>query len=301
MISLSSDKPSYYTIMPAHIRYHEKLSGDEKVLFCDLAVLSEKGGWCHASNAYFARVYGVSEKTISRWIKGLKNANMIEVMVKKSKGNKRYIRPVKNTHKTENSDPKDYGQKCLYPMDECVYTYGQDCPYPMDKCVLHSITRFNNNSFYSESDVERIIKFLNIKSPNVNYEFDDEIAIQELEKRASEGTGVEDILLIIEHKAAMWSGTEMEQYLQPSTLFGDRHIKKYIAESRHWEKSGKPARKTKSTKPKTNEGAKPRGSSKNSFSNFSQRDTGKVTSLTFASRKKERMERENNDVKASVN
>ena len=64
------EKPSYYSILTADVRYDERLKkyADCKVLLSEITALSNKYGYCTASNGYFARLYDRPKQTISRWI-----------------------------------------------------------------------------------------------------------------------------------------------------------------------------------------------------------------------------------------
>ena len=73
------DKPTYYGVLPAEVRYHPELNSSQKVLYTEIDALSTKKGYCFASNAYFADLYGVQKSTISAWIKALKDAKVIKV------------------------------------------------------------------------------------------------------------------------------------------------------------------------------------------------------------------------------
>ena len=81
------DKPTYYGVLPAEVRYHPKLNSSQKVLYTEIDALSTKKGYCFASNAYFADLYGVQKSTISAWIKALKDAKVIKVYYDISNGN----------------------------------------------------------------------------------------------------------------------------------------------------------------------------------------------------------------------
>ena len=81
------DKPTYYGVLPAEVRYHPELNSSQKVLYTEIDALSTKKGYCFASNAYFADLYGVQKSTISAWIKALKDAKVIKVYYDISNGN----------------------------------------------------------------------------------------------------------------------------------------------------------------------------------------------------------------------
>ena len=60
--------PSFYAILPANVRYASDLSELQKLLFAEITALSDKHGYCFASNSYFARLYRKTAKRISSTI-----------------------------------------------------------------------------------------------------------------------------------------------------------------------------------------------------------------------------------------
>lgn len=85
------DQPNYFAIIPANVRYDEELKPNAKLLYGELTALCNRDGFCWAGNDYFAGLYKVDNKTISRWISQLVNGNYITTEVMKSEGNKRKI------------------------------------------------------------------------------------------------------------------------------------------------------------------------------------------------------------------
>ena len=65
------DKPNYYAVIPADVRYSKKLTPNAKLLYAEITALSNKDKVCWASNKYFSNLYEVSNVTISRWISNL--------------------------------------------------------------------------------------------------------------------------------------------------------------------------------------------------------------------------------------
>lgn len=64
------ENPSYYAIIPANVRY-SKITPNAKLLYGEITALSNKHGYCYASNAYFSNLYGVSKTSINNWINEL--------------------------------------------------------------------------------------------------------------------------------------------------------------------------------------------------------------------------------------
>lgn len=70
---------AYYAIIPATIRYDERLKYAERLLYGEITALIGKEGYCFATNSYFANLYNVIPGTISRWISHLSKLGYINV------------------------------------------------------------------------------------------------------------------------------------------------------------------------------------------------------------------------------
>jgi DnaD/phage-associated family protein len=73
------EKPNYFAIIPATVRYDNNLKANEKLLYGEITALCNKEGFCWATNKYFADLYDVENETISRWITNLINNNYLDV------------------------------------------------------------------------------------------------------------------------------------------------------------------------------------------------------------------------------
>ena len=72
------ERPGYYGILPANIRYDKNLKPMEKIMYSELTALSNKNGYCNATNSYFAELYEVGKNTVSLWIGDLEKAGYIK-------------------------------------------------------------------------------------------------------------------------------------------------------------------------------------------------------------------------------
>lgn len=72
------ERPGYYGILPASIRYDKNLKPMEKIMYSELTALSNKNGYCNATNSYFAELYEVGKNTVSLWIGDLEKAGYIK-------------------------------------------------------------------------------------------------------------------------------------------------------------------------------------------------------------------------------
>ena len=71
------DKPNYYAVIPANVRYSKKLTPNAKLLYAEITALCNMNGKCTASTQYFATLYNVSKTSIQNWLKTLEDNNHI--------------------------------------------------------------------------------------------------------------------------------------------------------------------------------------------------------------------------------
>ncbi|UHR02940.1 helix-turn-helix domain-containing protein [Peptoniphilus sp. GNH] len=72
---------SYYAIIPANIRYDDKLTANAKLLYGEITALCNEKGYCKATNSYFAELYKVSKRAISNWIALLEDCGYIKTKI----------------------------------------------------------------------------------------------------------------------------------------------------------------------------------------------------------------------------
>ena len=122
-------KANYYAMIPAYIRYNNQLKFAERLMYGEITALSNKEGYCFASNRYFANLYGVSQSTISRWISHLAELNSIKVEV------------IRN-EKKEIIERRIYLTDTPY-VQNCVYPYMQKNQQPIRKMSKDNIININ--------------------------------------------------------------------------------------------------------------------------------------------------------------
>lgn len=133
------EKPNYYGILPANVRYDKNLKPMEKILYCELTALSNKYGYCNASNSYFAKLYEVHKDTVSSWINNLKKQDYIDTVVIKDEKTKQvkerriYINNVNPVGKKTDT----YPEKDIEGIDKKTDT-------PIGKKTEDNITSINN-------------------------------------------------------------------------------------------------------------------------------------------------------------
>ena len=127
---INNENPSYFAIIPAEIRYDKDLKDKAKLLYGEITCLSNKKGYCYASNTYFADLYGVSKETISRLITDLVDKGYVTREVVYKKGTKEII--------------NRYIKISQYPIDKNVKTLLTKKSIPIDEKVKENNTSINN-------------------------------------------------------------------------------------------------------------------------------------------------------------
>ena len=119
-----NEKPSFYAVLPAYVRYEKRLKPAERLLFAEISALTNKFGYCTASNGYFADLYETRKETVSKWISHLSELGFLRLEMvyegKQIKGRKIWI-----------------DEKVMAPIDEKVMA-------PIDEKVKGNNTRLNN-------------------------------------------------------------------------------------------------------------------------------------------------------------
>ena len=71
------EKPNYYAILTAEVRYSKALTPNAKLLYAEITALCNMNGKCTASTEYFCRLYEVSKVSVQKWLKNLEDNNHI--------------------------------------------------------------------------------------------------------------------------------------------------------------------------------------------------------------------------------
>ena len=218
-----NEQPSYYSIITANVRYDNRLTDSEKLLFAEITSLSNKYGYCTATNSYFARLYEVVKETISRRISNLTKYGYLKIETVKDG---KQIKQRKMYPLTQSSIPIDL--KINTPIDNSVNT-------PIDANVKENNTSINNTSINNINRIntlsgnptthqphyQTIINYLNEKTGK-HYKHTTNKTQIVIKARWNEGFTEDDFKKVIDNKVTEWKGTNMEKYLRPETLFGTK-------------------------------------------------------------------------------
>lgn len=82
---MDAERPGYYAIIPADVRYDDRIPANAKLLYGEISALIGADGFCYASNQYFAKIYGLSVDSISRLFKALEDNGYIKREIEKDR------------------------------------------------------------------------------------------------------------------------------------------------------------------------------------------------------------------------
>ena len=74
-----TDKPGYWAVIPAAVRYDPALPPNAKLLYAEISSLTDAAGYCFASNAYFEQLYELSQRQVIRLLNILKARGYIRI------------------------------------------------------------------------------------------------------------------------------------------------------------------------------------------------------------------------------
>lgn len=139
-------QPSFYAIIPAHVRYCKEIESGAKLLYGELTALASQEGFCWASNKYLSDLYDVDKKTIQRWVSSLVDRKFIEIEVDKS--GFQTVRRIWIS--TEIKERFTKGQKCLAGGTKVVGGQHKNVPY-----INTESNTSNKNTSISPKRIER--------------------------------------------------------------------------------------------------------------------------------------------------
>lgn len=132
-----TNKPNYYAIIPAEVRYNEQLSANEKLMYGEITALTQSTGECWATNAYFGEIYNKDVRTIRRWVSHLSSLGYINI--------KLVYKP----------DSKEVDKRIITLGTKLSLASGQKCPTGEGKNVRYNNTRENTTSII-DAEFEKV-------------------------------------------------------------------------------------------------------------------------------------------------
>ena len=150
----NENKIGYYAIIPATVLFNEKIKANEKLLYAIITVLSNKEGYCYASNSYLGRLLNSQPHTISKWVSHLKELGFVCIDI------------IKN-------DKGEIIQRRIYPNDT-PYTINRTYPYSTNGTEgMSQKGQYNNiiENNINNNKIDRLFNYIIDKEKEIPEEF----------------------------------------------------------------------------------------------------------------------------------
>ena len=158
------EKPNYYAIIPATVRYDKELKPMERLMYGEITALCNTSGYCWCTNQYFAELYGVSIRMVREWISHLKDRGYVNLKIIYKEGTKEvlerriYIVPISAPTMV---DPEE--ENFLTPGNNLPEASGNKFPHPGEENFRENNININNTSMnnnYVPATEKRAKKFV---------------------------------------------------------------------------------------------------------------------------------------------
>lgn len=220
--------PDYFTIMPAIIRYDDRLRANEKILYSEILTLSRKNSYCYASNKYLSELYGVSITIISKWISNLIKYGYL-VSENEYKAGTSYIlrRKLYPTNVNDILNKSSTYIEQMFNNDiEQKFNDHIEQKFKDNNTSINNISnKKNNNSRADEKNDELINQVVNYLNERTGKDFKatTKQTASLIKARVRDGYTLDDFKKVIDTKTNQWqSKPDMNKYLRPQTLFGTK-------------------------------------------------------------------------------
>jgi hypothetical protein len=157
------NKKSYYAIIPANVRYDERLKLLSRMLYGEITALSNEKGYCWANNKYFGTLYKVSIQTISGCIKQLVDCGYITSEIIYKENSKEVEQRILKINDNFNTPTK----KIEEGSEENLNTPLKENFKDNNTSINNTINNKENNNHLSIPNLEEIRNYVKEKNLNV--------------------------------------------------------------------------------------------------------------------------------------
>lgn len=102
---MAKQKPGYYAVIPAEVRYDAELPPNAKLIYGEISALLSDEGYCYASNQYFADLFQLTTRTVSDLVAKLQDRGHISVVIRHNDKGKVVRREIRCTVSLRHAQP----------------------------------------------------------------------------------------------------------------------------------------------------------------------------------------------------
>ncbi|QBO35411.1 alpha/beta hydrolase [Periweissella cryptocerci] len=230
------EQPNYYAVIPANIRYDNRLKANEKLLYAEISALVGKQGFAWPSNTYLSELYGVSTRSVTSWLGHLEKLGYIKIKLIYKSGTKeverRLIYLAETVQEPYGNSFQGVVKKSSGGGEEIFQTPPEEI-FQENNLIKSNTPNYQEEPLSGKPDapsqqsatkpeVLEIVNYLN-EVVGANYKANSKATTKHINARIAEGFTVDDFKRVIDVKYASWGhDSKMANYLRPVTLFGTK-------------------------------------------------------------------------------
>lgn len=178
---MKMEKPNYFGILPANVRYDKNLKPMEKILYTEISSLTNKDGYCYATNSYFSKLYEVHKNTVGNWINNLVKRGYLKSVIIYEKGTKNIQeRRLYITTPTNEKTDTSINKKIDTCQSKNLEGINKKIDTPINEKIEDNNTSINNtslllnnnNNIHVKNEFSRVCEEIKNKWIKIAYEFD---------------------------------------------------------------------------------------------------------------------------------
>ena len=201
---------SSFIMLTSDIRFDSTLSANARLLYGEIVLLCKKEGHCWATNAYFSKLYGITIRSVQRFIGELKKAGYISLAFS-------YVDETRLIERREIrlcEGMKDDKEDCHEGDDNSVIPDGQIChggmtdlSHPHDRFVMENI---KNSKIKKEKEKRKKDFFVFGFSQNKKEESREKPIENEGIDPAEKAESLEDATTLFNLARDFWNSSELK-------------------------------------------------------------------------------------------
>lgn len=236
------EQPSYWSVIPAEVRYDKRLNPRSVILYSEITALTQASGVCWATNKYFANLYSVSDRTIKNCLKELIDCGYIVSCIERDKDTKEVIKRYLYTTNVVKNNSLPRENNFPTPREENFPTPREKYFPKNNTSISLNNTRENNKeNISSKEDISKkneiyqtIIGYLNEKLGDGKYSWKTNSTQKLINGRLNDGYTIDDFKKVIDVKTNDWlNDPKWGKFLRPQTLFTPAHFEDYLNQSQN--------------------------------------------------------------------
>ena len=205
------------------------LKGNELLIYAIIFGFSQTTGQAfHGSLTYLESWINSTRHTVISSLKSLVEKGLIEKEEQTINGVKYCSYRVKNsTDEAQEVVQKFHGGSAKIAQGVVQNLHGGSAKIAPNNILYNIVDNIVDNNIVENAEkydmkvITEIVDYLNEKA-HKKYRSNNKTTIRHINARLKEGRTLSDFKQVIDNRCATWLGTDMEQYLRPSTLFGSK-------------------------------------------------------------------------------